>query len=263
MPIELTPATLGAATFRGPVRFYDGRGGMARQDFECVAEPRFGYAWQRENSKDHGRQYYMVDGREVQDLEEACRLLALPPDAKSPAEMERQHIDEFKFSPKLNYGATRALSEARCNADVAPFSALRAWQQRAGGPLHSGYNRYADEERKAGREFPHWAYRGKDAFYETFRGMYLFTRDRQQDTGLQCVLDVACRECPILKHVEAAYIDARDNPKWPKEIEDTDIDAAKIWTCVAHVLTAGPAFIDGGFWHTAEDRKHVPNEFGF
>ena len=53
-------AAVGA--FRGPVRFYDGRKGMARQDYECVAEPRFGYSWQRENRQDKGRQFYTVDG---------------------------------------------------------------------------------------------------------------------------------------------------------------------------------------------------------
>jgi hypothetical protein len=80
------------AKFRGPVAFYDGARGMARQDFECVDNPRFGCFWRRENSKDKGRTAYMVDGCEVADLDEAARLLALPPDPDSPREKRNQRL---------------------------------------------------------------------------------------------------------------------------------------------------------------------------
>lgn len=151
---ELTPEALGKALFRGPVAFYDGAKGMARQDFECVAEPRFGYFWRRENRKDRGRQAYMVDGKEVADLAEACRLLAAPADPDSPRERMRRDSGEFHASPRLNYSATRALSEARCNADGGPFGMMRAWLHRAGNAYHQGINAFADAERQAGREWP-------------------------------------------------------------------------------------------------------------
>src|SRR4051812_38086158 len=122
----MTPAELRQATFRGPVRFLDGRKGMAQQDFECIAEPRFGYSWRRENRQDGGRQFYTVDGREVADFEEAARLLSEPAAEDSPAERARRSIDAFKASPKL-LGATRALSEAQCNVSVGPFGTVRAW----------------------------------------------------------------------------------------------------------------------------------------
>ena len=75
---------LSKGQFRGPVKFYDGRGGWARQDFQSMAEPRFGYAWQREDRNDRGRTWWMVDGKEVADFDEADRLLASPPAADSP-----------------------------------------------------------------------------------------------------------------------------------------------------------------------------------
>jgi hypothetical protein len=150
MPLELTIEALKAAEFRGPVKFYDGRGGMARQDFECVAEPRFGYFWQRESRKDKGRQAYMVDGREVASLDEAVKLLALPPSPDSPDEKLKAWREEFMASPKLAGRATRANSEARCNADAGPFAMQRAWLQRADHPWHVGLNRFSDLEREAG-----------------------------------------------------------------------------------------------------------------
>jgi hypothetical protein len=72
MKLDLSENGLKAAKFKGPVRFIDGRGGMARQDYQCVDEPRFGYFWQRNDRKDKGRQAYMVDGVEVADLAEAA-----------------------------------------------------------------------------------------------------------------------------------------------------------------------------------------------
>lgn len=252
--MELTVDALKDAKFKGPVRFSDGYGGMARQDFECVDEPRFGYFWQRENRKDKGRQAYTVDGTEVASLDDACRLLALPPDPSSPAEAMKRHIEEFRNSPKLEYGATRALSEARCNADTGPFGMIRAFMHRAGGAYHGGINKFADFERQNGREFPHWLYRIKDAAHEVSRLMYLFDADRKEDTGLRCALGKACRSCPILTNIEAAMVADRTGP-FPHGIEDFDIDAAKSWTCVHHVLAEKVDHLDGGFLCTKRDRE--------
>lgn len=256
MSLELTAEALSKAPFRGPVRFYDGRGGMARQDFECVAEPRFGYFWQRESREDRGRQAYMVDGREVADLDEACRLLAAPPAPDSPDAVLRKSIDEFKASPALNYGATRALSEARCNADAGPFGMIRAWKQRADQPWHVGINNLSDAARKAGEEWPRWLYQTKTATHEMSRGFYLFTRDRDADVGLMCARGVNCRECPILRQIETSMAEARTG-SFAREITEADIDAAKVWTCLGHLLTAGNDIHEGA-WSMKEDRERGP-----
>lgn len=253
--MELTEKSLAEAKFKGPVAFYDGRNGMARQDFQCIDEPRFGYFWQRENRKDSGRQSFMVDGAEVESLEQAAAILASPPRQDSPSELRRQSMDEFQSSPRLNYGATRALSEARCNADSGPFGMVRAWMHRAADAWHGAMNAFSDTERKAGRDFPFWIYHAKHAAHESYRAMYLFEADRKSDTGLTCAFGTSCRECPILQQVETTMIEARTREPFPKEIEDTDIDAAKTWTCIAHILQKNQNFIDGAMFTTKADRE--------
>jgi hypothetical protein len=253
--MNLTQEALAKAEFRGPTAFYDGRNGMAQQDFECVEEPRFGYSWRREDRNDHGRQFYTVDGREVVDLAEAGRLLALPANPDSPREVRRRSLDEFKASPCLNYGATRALSEARCNAAAGPFGTVRAWLQRADNAWHSGINHIADKEREAGREWPHWLYTVKSSAHEAYRLIYLFAADRKKDTGLLCAKGERCRDCPILKEIEATMVAARTKQPFPREIDDEDIDAAKGWTCIGHILTSNATVIDGAFLTTEQDRS--------
>ena len=247
--------------FRGPVRFSDGSAGWAQQDFECISEPRFSYAWQREDYKDRtGRQFYMVDGKEVKDLEEAAALLNAPADPESPTEVWKRHRDEFDRSPKVRY--TRALSEARCNAEVGPFGQVRAFMERAGSAWHGGINQVSDNARKAGEEWPRWLYSMKSASYEMFRLMWLWEADRKRDTGLTCALGVRCRDCSILKTIEASMIAERE-PRGilgPKEIFDKDIDAAKTLTCIGHALGTAPDLHWEGLLATDEDRKHVEAE---
>lgn len=250
----MTPDQIKEAKFRGPVRFYDGRNGMAQQDFECVDEPRLSYAWRRENKADKGRQYYMVDGTEVADIEEAATLLAKPTDPNSPDELWRKDHEEFRFSPRIG-AATRALSEARCNGDALAFGTVRAWMRRASNPWHGGINAFADQERKAEREWPSWLYTVKSAAHETSRGMYLFMRDAEQDTGLQCALGKKCRNCPILKNIERSMQESRTREVFPSDVEDSDIAAAKIWTCIGHILTTNERVVDGVFFSTEEDRN--------
>lgn len=250
-----TVEALKSAKFRGPVAFYDGNAGMARQDFECVDEPRFGYFWRRENYKDRGRQAYMVDGAEVASLEEACALLAQPPNAESPKEVLRRHHDEFMASPKLDYGATRALSEARCNADTGAFGMVRAAMQRGENAWHRGINRFSDIEREAGRPFPHWLYHIKSAAHESYRAAYLFQADAEKDTNLVCALGKRCRDCPMLQVIETTMREAREE-KWPSANTDMDIIMAKTWTCIGHILTENADIHDGQFFSTQRDREH-------
>lgn len=260
--VKLEASDLAKMEFRGPVAFYDGYNGWARQDFQAVNEPRFTYAWQREDRGGGGRQYYMVDGREVASLEEAAKLLALPADPDSPAERQRREISDFKASPRLVGTATRALSEAMCNADVTPFSSLRPWNQRAENAWHNGINNFSDTERRAGRDWPRWLYLVKSAAYEISRLQYLWAADREKDTGLQCALGKRCRDCSILQHIEEAMENRRTKPMGilpPREIYDTDIDAAKTWTCIGHILSERKDVIDidYSFLTTEKDRKHT------
>lgn len=261
MAIELNAESLAGATFKGPVAFYDYAQGGARQDFECVDEPRFGYAWKRETRTDRGRQYYMVDGQEVADLAEAARLLSVPPDPESPAEIMRRSMEEFKASPSLNYGATRAESESRCNADAGPFGMIRAFMQRAENGWHVGINHFSDLEREAGREFPFWLYQIKSAAHEAYRLMYLFAMDRKNDEDLRCAKGVRCRDCPILQQIETAMTQSRERPKYPSATEDFDIDAAKTWTCIGHILSTKTRVTDGAFLEIR--RHHDHGGFGF
>lgn len=257
MTDNLTASTLKEMKFRGPVRFLDGAKGWARQDYQAVDEPRFGYSWQRESRKDKGRQFYTVDGREVESLDDAAKLLTAAPDPDSPAERERRSFDAFMASPKLAGRATRAENDARLNADAVPFTSLRPWMQRADHPWHVGINRFMEH-----RDFAEyrWMYEAKSAAHETARLMYLHKADRENDTDLICTLGKRCRDCPILQSIETAMVEARSNPKFPREIEDTDIDGAKAWTCIMHIMHERAHPIDGGFVENASNRKFVADE---
>jgi hypothetical protein len=247
--------------FKGPVRFVDGRKGMARQDYVSCAEPRFGYSWCRENRQDRGRQFYTVDGKEVADLNEAARLLALPPDPDSPNEVYRRAIDESKASPRLA-NATRVKNDAEMNVAAGPMGTVRSWMKRADNPWHQGINRYADQQRKAGVDYDdyHWLYDAKHGAHEAYRLIYLWEADRKTDTGLVCALGIRCRDCGILKAIETAMVTERDNPRWPRDLEDADIDAAKAWTCIAHILHSGVTPHDGVFVANNQDREAAADE---
>lgn len=253
--MELTIEGLKAAKFRGPVRFYDGAKGMARQDFESVDEPRFGYFWRRENRQDRGRTAFMVDGKEVADLDEAIKLLSAPVDPDSPAEQMKRAWEEIHNSPRMISGYTTVDNQARINADAGPFAMVRAMMDRSDNAWHNAINAYADTERAVDHEWPHWLYNTKTAFQEASRAQYLFRADAEKDTDLRCALGVKCRGCPILTKIEETMVKLRDNPKFPRDIQDTDIIAAKTMTCIGHILTSKDnGFIDGAFFRTESDR---------
>jgi hypothetical protein len=248
--MELTEEALKQAKFRGPVCFSDGANGLAQQDFECVDNKRFGYSWRRENHKDKGRQFYTVDGAEVSDLSEAIALLLKPPSPDSPKELLKASIDEFKSSPKLNYGASRALSEARCNASAGSFGMVRASMGRSENAWHQGINMFSELERDAGRDFPHWLYLCKYAAHESSRGSMLLASDRNEDTDLHCALGKKCRDCAILNSIELRMEQQRNESRFNEAITDQDIDHAKVWTCIGHILQESPErVIDGAFFY--------------
>lgn len=242
--------------FRGPVRFYDGRKGMAQQDFVASDEPRFGYSWRREEYGDKGRQFYTVDGDEVADLTAAAEKLTAPPSPESKAEKLKAAHAEYERGPRIR-GCYNALSEARCNVAAGPFGQLRASLQRSEHAWHVGINRYAEDERKAGREHPGWLYNVKSAAQETYRLMYILDVDKQHDTNLRCLLGVKCRECPILNRVEESLrAEQTSDRPFRREVTDADIDAAKIMTCLGHMLQAMPgAYMGEGMIRSQADRE--------
>jgi hypothetical protein len=258
--LELTPKALSEAKFKGPTKFYDYADGGARQDFECVDEPRFGYAWQRASRADNGRQFYMVDGCEVADLDEAVRLLYLPIDPERPNAVSRGEFDEFRKSPSLNYGGSRAWNEAECNWDAGPFGMVRASVRRAENAWRVGINAFAAAEREVGRDWPRWLYEVKNAAHESYRLMDLFRSDRKTDTDLRCTLGKRCRDCPVLRAIDTAMVE-QQRMKWQSGVEDFDIDAAKTWTSVGHILRENAQVTPGGFLSTKAQRDDIFPEF--
>src|SRR5690606_38368049 len=253
---ELTIEDLKTAKFHGPIAFYDGKKGWARQDFEWPDNPRFGYAWQRETSKDQGQTFYLADGKRVDDIEEVLAILKMPPDPESPREKKLAYFK--KREPTIN-GCHVLPSEARCNADTGPFGPVRAVLQRVQHAWHVGINRFSDAERKAGRDCPHWLYDAKGAAQETFRLMYLWLRERQQDTDVICALGVRCRDCPILQNIEQALNEERARDF--RTIEDSDIDMVKTFTCINHMLQDDRRISFGeGCLHTRDDREDAAYE---
>ena len=268
MADKITVEQLTAATeFRGPIRFADGRNGMAQQDFESTTIPRFGYAWRREHRDDRGTTFYLVDGLRVETLEQAAERLNAPPRENSlTALVEQIHYEHNR----AKMGARSVENVAARGAETGPFAGVYAAMHRSENPWHGGINAYSDAERKAERDWPRWAYNAKSAAHESYRLMYLWLADHDHDTGLKCVLDVKCRECPALQAIEQAMIGAReprviapdptneffpDGHTWPgKDVWDQDIDMAKTWTCIAHVLQAAPDHHWEGILSTKDDR---------
>jgi hypothetical protein len=247
---------LKAMKFKGPVRFYNMGNGGARQDYEAVDEPRLGYSWEKARRKEGGaeRKFFTVDGRAVADLDEAVKLLALPEPYDSPNQLRRKGLAEHFAEPQLTRHL-RAGNDAECNWRAGPFAMMRAFIDRAGTAWHGGINKYADDERKAEREWPHWLYTVKDAGFEASRLMLLFQQDRDADVDLRCALGKRCRDCPILQAIETSMVASRAAP-FSRGVEDWDIDAAKTWTCIGHILHEKVEPFDGGFLSTARDREH-------
>jgi hypothetical protein len=50
-------------------------------------------------------------------------------------------------------------------------------------------------------------------------------------------------------------LEARNDSRWPKDIDDQDIDAAKAWTCVSHILSERGEVMDGVFVVNNRDRE--------
>lgn len=109
-------------------------------------------------------------------------------------------------------------------------------------------------------DYPRFMYEAKSAMDEVRRLPLLFKREREgtlakahqqcshsepvavPDNHLTCCLGVKCATCPHLKALEAA------------KLTPEQIDHAKAWTCVAHILTKGGDVAREGYILTVDDR---------
>ncbi len=133
---------------------------------------------------------------------------------------------------------------------------------------HVAINRHSDEERKAGKEWgeSRFMYDAKSIADEVPRMTILFRMEREkglpkthkqcsmqppepiQDNHLSCCLGVKARECPHLLALEKIE---RCTPE--------DIDAAKAWTCAAHIVSKGGDLMNEGYMLTVSDRMYWDN----
>lgn len=108
---------------------------------------------------------------------------------------------------------------------------------------HVSINRHATIQRELGRPWPSYMYEGKSAAGELPRLIKLFALERTgqlpkihrqcsrsqheqiENNHLTCGLGMKCKECPELMALDSI-----------KDATPDDIDTAKAWTCVAHIL---------------------------
>ncbi len=124
---------------------------------------------------------------------------------------------------------------------------------------HCAINTFSTD-RPTEHEWPRWLYEAKTASMEVERLEFLHARERmgklpvvhQQcsrqapeqltENFLTCCLGVECRKCPELAAIGTA--------KMPPE----EIDRAKAWTCVGHILSKGGDPSGEGFITDESDR---------
>lgn len=123
------------------------------------------------------------------------------------------------------------------------------------------WNRPKDEPYRS------WMYEAKDARRESKRLVRLFKAEREgtlpgshkqcsmtptvpvTDNHLTCCLGVQCRKCPELLALDSA------------KMEPAQIDEAKAWTCVAHILTKGGDEAREGYVLTTDDQMFWSNVY--
>lgn len=110
-------------------------------------------------------------------------------------------------------------------------------------------------------------YNGKMVANESTRLPLLFKMEREEnlpkihkqcslskpekiiDNHLTCCLGIECRKCPMLIALEKA------------ELKPEQIDNAKGWTCIAHILMKGGDNKGEGFILTTDDRMYWDNVY--
>lgn len=133
---------------------------------------------------------------------------------------------------------------------------------------HVSINEAADVLRDKGEEHPHYMYEAKSMADEVPRLIMLFRAEREkklpknhqqcsrqeqkliEDNYLTCCLGVKCSECPSLLALEKTV-----------RCEQSDIDTAKAWTCVSHIVGKGGDTMGEGYILTKGDRMYWDNVY--
>ena len=135
---------------------------------------------------------------------------------------------------------------------------------------HVAVNRHSDERRAAGNEWlkTRFMYDAKTMAGEVPRMVMLFKAEREKalpqthqqcsmqaqvpvkDNHLSCRLGVKARECPHLVALEKI-----------ERCTPDDIDAAKAWTCAAHIVSQGGDHMNEGYMLTVSDRMFWDNVY--
>lgn len=130
---------------------------------------------------------------------------------------------------------------------------------------HAAVNQHQDEQRKAGKPWgdARFMYDAKTMADEVPRMAMLFRQEREnalpqthqqcsmqapvpvKNNHLTCCKGVKTRECPHLLALETI-----------KRCTPADIDAAKAWTCAAHIVSTGGDFMGEGFLLRVDDRMY-------
>lgn len=131
---------------------------------------------------------------------------------------------------------------------------------------HVAINRHHDQSKGKDRPWFSWMYEAKDMADEVPRIIKLFEMERTDqltkthkqcsmqpevpviNNHLKCCLGVKCKECPELIALESMQ---RASPN--------DIDTAKAWTCVAHIVSKGGDITNEGYILTVDDRMYWDN----
>lgn len=131
---------------------------------------------------------------------------------------------------------------------------------------HVAINRHVDEQRQANKVWPSFMYEAKSAADEVPRMVMLFKQEREDalpkthkqcsmqepvpvpDNHLTCCLGIKTRECPHLVALEKL-----------ERCTPDDIDAAKAWTCAAHILSKGGDVMNTGYLLRVDDRMYWDN----
>ena len=130
---------------------------------------------------------------------------------------------------------------------------------------HVAINRHSDDQRVAGKpwEEMRFMYEAKKAADEVPRMIMLFKAERTDSLPIQhkqcsmqpavpvpnnhlsCCLGVKAKECPHLLSLEKI-----------ERVTADDIDAAKAWTCAAHIIASGGDWADEGYMLRVDDRMY-------
>jgi hypothetical protein len=135
---------------------------------------------------------------------------------------------------------------------------------------HVAVNRCSDEWRKAGKEWVEmrFMYEAKKMADEVPRMVMLFRQEREgalpqthqqcsmqapvpvDDNRLTCCKGVKTRECPHLLALEKI-----------ERCTPAEVDAAKAWTCAAHIVSDGGDMMGEGYLLRVNDRMFWDNVY--